>query len=88
MDFEWDIAKSATNRKKHGYSFEVVQFARWEFEVHFDTQLIDGEEREQVLVPAGNRLLSVIRTLRGEKFRIISVRRATKSESDAWRRQE
>lgn len=89
MRFEWDEAKSATNWEKHGVAFRE---ARTDF---FDDEAIlydDPESEERFLlvgVSAALRVLVVVHCVRDEGpgeevIRIISARRATNGERDAW----
>ena len=82
-EFEWDDEKAARNLAKHGVSFEVVVNLSWfELEVRPDDRLDYGEERWQAL-DASNRLLIVF-TRRGDRYRIISVRRMHEKEVRQW----
>lgn len=80
--FEWDTAKAVANRRKHGVEFEQA------CEVFFDPFLRvldvgqEGEEaRETVLgLTLDWHLLYVVFVERGEAFRIVSARRATRAE--------
>jgi len=80
MDFEFDQNKSETNRTKHGIDFAEAQ-AMWE-----DPDLIEiaakttDEPRFLVIGKIKEVLWSGIITYRGEKIRIISVRRSRKEE--------
>lgn len=80
MRFEYDPAKSAANKAKHGVDFDEAQ-ALWA-----DPQLleaparIDGEPRFLVIGMIGAQHWTAIWTPRGEAARIISVRRARKEE--------
>lgn len=74
--FEWDDVKAAANFAKHKVSFER---AREAFKDAFAVEYIDdradyGEERIVLLGMVGERLLTVIYTMRGERTRIISAR--------------
>ena len=84
--FEWDAAKAAANRKKHGVSFEEAQSVFYdEFAVQFfDDDHSSEEERFLLLgMSTGARLLLVCHCEReaGKIIRIISARKATKCES-------
>lgn len=86
IKFEWDSAKAAANRRKHGVSFEEAQSVFYdEFAVQFfDDDHSEGEERFLLLGMSTNaQLLLVCHCERrsGEIVRIISARRATKRES-------
>lgn len=80
---EWDDAKNKINKKKHGLSFEN---AAWVFLDDnriddYDEFNSDDEDRIKVIGRVG-KILAVIYTERGEKYRIISARYATKKEID------
>lgn len=84
--FEWDSAKAAANIKKHGVSFEEAQSVFYdEFAVQFfDEAHSTSEERFLLLgMSTGGRLLLVCHCEReaGDIIRIISARKATKTES-------
>jgi len=84
--FSWDRAKAAGNLKKHGVSFDEAQTVFYDdFAVQFfDENHSDGEERFLMLgMSTGANLLLVCHCERagGELIRIISARKATKSES-------
>lgn len=90
IKFEWDGLKAAKNLKKHGVSFEE---ARSVFFDEFATQFFDdehsGSEERFIMLGLSSeaRLLTVCHCERGggEVVRIISARRATKSESQFYR---
>jgi len=82
IQFEWDEDKNASNRKKHGISFEEAALI-------FDGIVLTNEQfhvesseyRELSFGLLGAALvLAVIHTDRNGKARIISARKATKSE--------
>ena len=80
-DFEWDEKKAQANLAKHGIDFGDVTG------VFFDTRAITledphpGEERYALLgIDAAGRLVVVVYTWRGENVRIISARKATRTE--------
>ena len=81
MIFEWDDEKAAINKRKHKVSFETaanVFFDENRVE-KLDDEHSDDEDRWQVIGMV-NEILFVIYTERDEKTRIISARRADKSE--------
>lgn len=85
IKFEWDAAKAATNKKKHGVSFEEAQSVFYdEFAVQFfDEDNSVSEDRFLMLgLSDEGRLLMVCHCEReGNMIRIISARKATKNES-------
>jgi uncharacterized protein len=80
MDFEFDSEKSRANKGKHGIDFNEAQ-ELWE-----DSNLIeipaktDDEPRFLVIGHIGEKMWSGIITYRGEKIRIISMRRSRPEE--------
>ncbi|MGI8485434.1 MAG: BrnT family toxin [Thermomicrobiales bacterium] len=83
MEFEWDPAKAELNREKHG-----IDFIRAE-DVFFDSHCIlqdstrerDPERRSKAIGKIDDgRLFTVIFTIRGDRTRIISARRAWDNE--------
>jgi uncharacterized DUF497 family protein len=86
IQFEWDSAKAAANVRKHGISFEEAQSVFYDdFAVQFfDDEHSPDEERFLLLgMSTGARLLLVCHCERdaGNTIRIISARKATRSES-------
>jgi hypothetical protein len=80
--FEWDDAKAARNLRDHGVSFEMARDA---FKDLFALEWIDSrqdarEERYCMFGAVEERLLFVSYTLRGERIRIISARKAEPHE--------
>ena len=80
MGFEYDREKSVSNKDKHGIDFEEAQ------ELWLDPQLIEipartrDEPRWLVIARRGDRHWSAVITRRGERIRIISVRRSREEE--------
>jgi len=76
VEFEFDPKKSVSNEKKHGIDFIRAQ-ALWE-----DVDLIvvpartSDEERWLVVAKLEERCWSAIITHRGDRVRIISIRRS------------
>ena len=78
---EFDPAKSADNRRKRGTGFE--RFADMELDRAIsieDTRREYGERRLRVLGFIDGRLHAAVITPRGEKIRVISLRRANRRE--------
>lgn len=84
MEFEFDPETSAANEIKHGIDFDDAQ-ALWD-----DPWLLEaparteGEPRFIVIGRIGERHRSAVCTFRGERIRIISVRRARKEEVERY----
>jgi hypothetical protein len=83
MKFEWDAEKARKNEQKHGVSFVEAKSCFYDPNqiAFYDSQHSDEEDRE-ILIGHSNmgRLLIVICTIRDDKIRIISARKATKQE--------
>ena len=88
-NFEWDYQKAIANYTKHGVSFEeAVKVFRDPFGIEkLDDRKAYGEERFIRIGIAGNRLLMVVYTERGENTRIISAREVTKNERNEYYRE-
>ncbi len=77
-NFTWDDGKAIQNWRDHGVTFEM---AREAFKDPFAIEWIDAEqdpseERYAMIGMVDSRLLFVAYTMRGEKIRIISARKA------------
>jgi uncharacterized DUF497 family protein len=87
LRFEWDPKKDAENELKHRISFEAatVTFQDPLATLHDDPDHSKDETRE-ILVghDALGRLLLVVFTERQDKIRIITARKATKREREAY----
>ncbi len=86
MKFEFDPAKSAANKDKHGIDFVEAQ-ALWVdggLEIVWSKSRMTDEERFLAIGRIDGRHWTAICTLRGEAIRIISVRRARKEEVDYY----
>jgi uncharacterized protein len=80
MEFEFDPAKNAANKAKHGIDFVEAQ-ALWQDDGLADAPVVsDGEPRFLVIGRIDGKHWTAVCTLRGEVVRIISVRRARKTE--------
>ena len=84
MEFEFDSAKSNSNKAKHGIDFYEAQ-ALWD-----DTDIIEIPVRtvdELIFLVIGKiagKHWSAVITYRGVKIRIISVRRSRKEEARVY----
>ncbi len=85
IKFQWNSAKAASNRQKHGVSFEEAKSVFYdEFAIQFfDDENSLSEDRFLMLgMSSEARLLIVCHCERGgHTIRIISARKATKHES-------
>lgn len=90
LKFEWDKAKARSNYKKQGVTFD---FAKGVFEDAFAVEFIDdrveyGEERFVIIGMVEGHIIYVAYTEREDRIRMISARRATKYEQEAYFQQE
>lgn len=84
MEFEFDPAKSNSNKKKHGIDFLETQ-ALWDDPDFIEIPVKTGDEaRFLVIGKISEKHWSAIITYRSEKVRIISVRRSRKEEVDIY----
>jgi uncharacterized DUF497 family protein len=82
MSFEYDPAKSAANKDKHGIDFDAAQ-ALWlddDLAELISTANVSLEVRYLAIGCIEGRYWTAIFARRGEAIRIISVRRARKEE--------
>jgi len=82
---EWDDDKAEINFKKHGIRFKIAArvFLDENRIEEFDELHSDFEERIKVIGRVG-KILAVIYTERGERYRIISARYADRKEIDEY----
>jgi uncharacterized DUF497 family protein len=80
MLFEFDPAKSAANKAKHGIDFVDAQRIWADVDRLGIPARSAGEPRHQVIGRIGSETWSAFITYRNEKIRIISVRRARADE--------
>jgi uncharacterized DUF497 family protein len=90
LSFEWDPAKSASNRRKHGVTFDEAQT------VFYDEDALLGDDPDHSEHEARFVLLGLSSTLRmllvchcvrqsGTVIRIISARKASRHEQRQYR---
>jgi uncharacterized DUF497 family protein len=81
VGYEWDQRKAASNLQKHGIDFADAVGA---LEDDLALTIADEHADEQRFVTIGSdalkRVLVVVYTIRGERVRIISARKATPKE--------
>jgi hypothetical protein len=84
MDFEYDPGKSELNKKRHGIDFVEAQ-ALWQDtdRIEIPARTVD-ENRSVVIGRIGMKNWSAVITYRGEKIRLISVRRSRKEEIEIY----
>jgi uncharacterized protein len=81
LEFDWDPIKAVGNLRKHGARFaEAVTV----FEDHAALTMRDDDPEEERFLALGmgslGRILVVVYTVRSDRIRIISARKATRRE--------
>jgi len=84
MDFEFDTRKSNSNKVKHGIEFGEAQ-TLWDDPdlIQIPVKTVD-EPRFLVIGRISGKHWSAIITYRGDKIRLISVRRARREEVEIY----
>jgi uncharacterized DUF497 family protein len=87
VEFEWDSSKCKSNLTKHAVSFDEAKtvFEDPFYIDFFDPDHSDDEQRYIIFgMSKQGRLLVVSYTERDDKVRMISVRKATRSERGSY----
>jgi uncharacterized DUF497 family protein len=84
MKFEFDPAKSAVNKQKHGIDFDEAQALSADFNLLEVPALAADEPRYLVIGRIDQKHWSAVVTYRGESVRLISVRRARQEEIEHY----
>jgi hypothetical protein len=86
VDFEWDASKAKSNERKHGVTFEfaVGVFADDDRIERLDADSSSTEERWATTGLIEGMEIYVVYAVRGESVRIISARRASRYEREAY----
>jgi hypothetical protein len=93
MVFEYDPAKSDANKRKHGIDFEEAK-SLWDDPGLVEIPARASDEPRWLLIGKinvegiGEKLWSAFITWRGEKVRIISVRRSREEETAIYESQD
>jgi uncharacterized DUF497 family protein len=81
MEFEWDPEKADSNLRRHGVDFADAVMVLYD---DLAVTIEDDESDEQRFISLGsdclNRRLVVVYCWRADRIRIISARKATRSE--------
>jgi uncharacterized DUF497 family protein len=80
MRYEWDAAKAVTNWKKHGVAFASVEEFEWDTALVVADERLDYSETRWLALGLIGKRLSLAVTLRGDRIRVISLRRASRKE--------
>lgn len=84
MEFEFDQAKSVSNKAKHGIDFYEAQVLWRDYDlIEIPVKTID-EERFLIIGLIDGKHWSGVITYRGNRIRIISVRRSRKEEVELY----
>ena len=78
-DYEWDETKRQENAEKHKVDFTTIYEFEWDTAV-YNSNDTHGEERWVATGYIGNRLHRVVYTWRGDRRRIISLRKTNPRE--------
>jgi len=84
MEFEFDEEKSKGNKQKHGIDFNEAQTLWDDPDLNEIPVKTSDEPRFLVIGKIAEKHWSGVITYRGEKIRIISVRRSRKEEVDIY----
>ncbi len=84
MEFEYDPAKSASNKDKHGIDFEEAK-ALWKDDDLFEIEArSDEESRFFAIGRIGGVSWTAVYTIRNGRLRMISIRRSRTTEVKAY----
>lgn len=84
MDFEFDEEKSGMNKRKHGIDFTQAQ-ALWDDSDRLEIPAKTKDEPRRLIIGVLHRKhWTAVITNRGEKVRIISVRRSRAEEIELY----
>jgi uncharacterized protein len=85
VDAEWDEKKRISNLAKHGFDFaDAARVFDGPILARVEHRRDYGEDRLSAVGEANGRLLYVVYTRRGDKFRIISARTAGRDEREEY----
>jgi uncharacterized protein len=87
MDFEWDQAKDAANRRKHGIGFrEASEIFRGFIVTAEDDRRDYGEQRFAALGEYDGEIIRVVFTRRRDNIRIISAWKASRNDRKTYQK--
>ena len=85
MNYEWDDKKCNSNLKNHKVDFSAVEGFDWQSALIIEDNRRDyGEIRYRAMGLIGSRLHALVFTTRGEKVRVISLRKANRREVKSY----
>jgi uncharacterized DUF497 family protein len=85
-DFEWDAEKAAANAAKHGVTFEEATTVFLDLDYLLTRDVAEPDRFVAIGMSSQARVLFVVHCERGQRLRIISARRATRPEHEAYER--
>ena len=88
MEYEFDEAKSAANKAKHGLDFSEAQNLWRDADAVEIPARSDAEPRKMLIARIEGKIWSAIFTERENKIRIINVRRARTNEEAIYEQTE
>ena len=88
MGFEYDADKSSENKRKHGIDFEEAQALWADFALLEIPARTSDEPRWMLIGKIEQKHWSAVVTRRGDKVRLISVRRARAEEVAIYESQD
>ena len=88
MEYEFDDAKSAANKAKHGLDFSEAQKLWQDVDAVEIPAKSDVGQRKMLIARIDGKIWSAIFTERENKIRIISVRRARTNEEAIYEQTE
>ena len=87
MKFDWDPAKSESNRKKHGIDFQAAK-GLWHDELRIEIYAPHPVENRSIIIGQyQGKLWTCVYTMRGDTARIISVRRSRIKETKLYEKE-
>lgn len=84
MKFEYDPAKSESNRVKHGIDFDQARNLWMDEQALIVTARTDTEPRYALIGQYAGKIWTCIFTKRSDRIRIISVRRSRDGEKEKY----
>lgn len=88
MEFEWDSAKADANERKHGLPFTLAGrvFDDPDYLILDDRRRDYGEDRFTAFGMVDDRIFILAFTWRGDRCRVISLRKANDRETRRYHR--
>jgi hypothetical protein len=84
VKFEYDPEKSERNRRKHGIDFDAAK-QLWSDDDDIEIPARTKDERRSLIIgKIGTKHWSAVVTYRGSSIRLISVRRARRTEVELY----